>query len=74
MCNMHGRRFIVVDTMGVEIGHFVNYDLSTVGMSLYHDFFFGCDNHVWCTIIIVIPPKKPPQLTVLVGSLFLKGL
>lgn len=30
MCNMHGRRFIVVDTMGIEIGHFVNYYLSTV--------------------------------------------
>ena len=30
MCNMHGRRFVVVDTLGVEIGHFVNYDLSTV--------------------------------------------
>ena len=26
---MHGRRFIVV-YMGVEIGHFVNYDLNTV--------------------------------------------
>ena len=37
---MHGRRFIVVDTMGVEIGHFANYDLSTVVWACIMIFFF----------------------------------
>ena len=37
-------------------------------------FFLCCDHHAWCTITIVIPPKKPPRPTVLVGSLLLKGL